>query len=79
MSGEARYPTTMEGKLLASFLRGLLPEAGDQFARQIADIESAARLHCPCAWQCHETPSPCSMSCMAHHFGERVAEAMKDR
>lgn len=77
VSGRANTsPATMEGKMLAAFLRGLIPET-DQFDRQIADIEAAARVYCPCAWQCHETTSPCSFSCMAHHAPEQIGAALK--
>ena len=23
--------------------------------------------YCPCGWTCHDTPHPCSFSCLAHH------------
>ena len=42
MSGDMTGPTTTTGKMLAAFLRGLLPETR-QFDAQIADIENQAR------------------------------------
>ena len=35
--------------------------------RTIPAAVTVTPAYCPCGWTCHETPNPCSISCLAHH------------